>query len=56
MHCLKDIKLSYAIFSLAELSCVTKGKFGGDWSRWSEFTSIFLRWTRRAASLESQPC
>ena len=28
----------------AELSCVTEAEFGGDWSSWSEFTAIFLRW------------
>ena len=27
----------------AELSCVTQKEFGGDWSRWSEFTAVFLR-------------
>ena len=25
--------------------------FGGNWSRWSEFTAVFLRWICRAASL-----
>ena len=36
-----------------ELSCVTKAEFEGDWSRWSEFTAVSLRWISRAASLES---
>ena len=35
-----------------ELSCVTWAEFGGDWSSWSEFTVVFLRWISRAASLE----
>ena len=35
-----------------ELSCVTYAEFGGDWSSWSEFTAVFLRWISRAASLE----
>ena len=36
-----------------EVLCVTKAEFGGDWSRWSEITTVFLRWIRRAALLES---
>ena len=35
-----------------ELSCVTQAEFGGDWSNWSEFMAVFLRWISRAASLE----
>ena len=27
-------------------------EFGGDWSNWSEFTAVFLRWVNLAASLE----
>ena len=37
----------------AEQSCVTQAEFGADWSRWNEFMAVFLRWIRRAASLES---
>ena len=35
----------------AELSRVPRRNFGGNWSRWSEFTAVFLRWICRAASL-----
>ena len=35
-----------------ELSCVTWAEFGGDWSSWSKFPAVFLRWISRAASLE----
>ena len=38
------------------LSCVVHGsnygRFRGDWSSWSEFKAVFLRWISRAASLE----
>ena len=35
-----------------ELLCVIEAEFGGDWSSWSKFTAVFLRWISRAASLE----
>ena len=35
-----------------ELSCVTYAEFGDNWSSWSEFRAVFLRWISRAALLE----
>ena len=58
--------LWFALSAKASWSKMTNGKqnyrvfprrnFGGNWSRWSEFTAVFLRWICRAASLGKPLC